>query len=82
MPQNPHEQIAAAGFSRADTEMLIGVFDSVSAAHYEHPAVANVIVDSLCMMAGLGTFAPEKLAAYAEHRARLIKGLTADGEHA
>jgi hypothetical protein len=80
MPQTPHERIAAAGFSAADTAMLIGVFDSVSASHYEHPAVASVIVDSLCMMAGLGTFSPEKLAAYAEHRARLVKGSGGDGE--
>ncbi len=73
MPQTPHEQIAAAGFSAADTEMLSSVFDSVFTAHYDNPAVASVIVDSLCMMAGLGTRAPAKLAAYAEHRARMVK---------
>ena len=70
MPKTPHEQIVAAGFSPADTQMLIGVFDSVSTAHPR--TAASIIVDSLCMMADLqGARAPEKLAAYAEQQVRL-----------
>ena len=67
------EQIAAAGFSATDTQMLTCAFDSVFTAHYENPAAADIIVASHCMIAGLGTRAPEKLAAYAEHRVRMLK---------
>ena len=73
MSLTPHEQIASAGFSVTETKMLTGVFDSVFSAHYENPAAADIIVDSLCMMAGFGTRAPAKLAAYAGHRARMLK---------
>ena len=76
MPQTPHEQIAAAGFSPTDTEMLMGVFESVSTAHSADPTAASVIVDSLCMMADLqGARAPEKLAAYAEQQVRLVRSI-------
>jgi hypothetical protein len=71
MPQTPHQQLAAAGFNLADTKMLTDVFDELFTAHSSDPAVAPIIVDSLCMMAGMGTRAPEKLAAYAGYRARL-----------
>ena len=70
MPKTPHDQIASAGFSPADTEMLLGVFDTVYAGYSRNPAVAQIISESLTTMASLGTRAPAKLAAYAEHRAR------------
>ena len=54
MRQSPHEQIRAAGFNTADTQMLIGVFDEVFVAHGQKLAIAPTIVDSLCMMAGRG----------------------------
>jgi hypothetical protein len=76
MPKTPHEQIVAAGFSPADTQMLIGVFDSVSTAHPQNRTAASIIVDSLCMMADLqGARAPEKLAAYAEQQVRLVRSI-------
>jgi hypothetical protein len=66
------ERLAGAGFAHADTRMLISVFESVSAA-YGDTRVDDVIVDALCTMAGAGSRAPEKLAAYADHRARYAR---------
>ncbi len=69
MTSASHQKLTAAGFDDDETEMLISVFDSVSAA-YDDNRIDDVIVDALCTMASAGSRAPEKLAAYAEHRAR------------
>ena len=76
MLKSPHQQIAGAGFSPSDTELLIGVFDVVFARFSEDPLAANAIVDALCSMAAAGCRAPEKLAAFAGHEARITVGST------
>lgn len=69
MPQTPHQRLASAGFSAEDTEVLIEIFDTVS-AKYSDAQIDNIITDALCTMAGAGSRSPEKLMAYVEHRVR------------
>ena len=72
MGYSAREKLTAAGFGNADTQMLISVFDSLSAG-YGDLRIDDVIAGALCTVAGAGSRAPEKLAAYAEHRARYAR---------
>ncbi|MGE8941552.1 hypothetical protein ACO2I3_06545 [Leptospira interrogans] len=69
MPRTPHQRLASAGFSPQETDILISIYDSVS-AKYSDADINNIIIDALCTMAGAGSRSSEKLTAYVEHRAR------------
>ena len=69
VPRTPHQRLASAGFSAEDTEILISIYDTVS-AKYSDADINNIIIDALCTMAGAGSRSPDKLTAYVEHRAR------------
>ena len=73
MINSPRQQIALAGFNAGDTDMLLSVYNSVSSS-YSNPSaqIRAAILGAVVDMAGIGTRAPAKIAAYAIHRARFI----------
>ncbi|MGE8941502.1 hypothetical protein ACO2I3_06275 [Leptospira interrogans] len=73
MIKSPRQQIALAGFTAGDTDMLLSVYNSVRSGYSSpSPQITAAILAAVVDMAGIGTRAPWKIAAYASRRAQFI----------